>query len=252
LHDDRTRAQSFGSDAARYDRARPSYPDGLVDFLAEGRQDVLDVGCGTGIATRLFASRGCRVTGVEADPRMASFARATGLTVETARFEDWDAHDRRFDLVIAAQAWHWVDPVRGAAKAADVLRSDGRIGLFWNVAQHDPSIQDAFDAQYASLGLDLDQHSVELGRGRDDRFPLARDGLTSVHAFDHIEQREYEWAKEYTTASWLDHLPTHSDHAALPPDTLAQLLEGIGRVIDDHGGRFGVSYRTVLVTALRA
>lgn len=251
LHDDRTRALSFGSDASRYDRSRPSYPGELVEFLADGRSDVLDVGCGTGIAARLFAARGCRVLGVEPDPRMAAFARSQGLAVVEADFEDWDPAGRRFDLVIAAQSWHWVDPIRGATRSAQVLRPDGRVGLFWNVARHEPVIQVAFDEQYRQLGLDIEGHSIVLGRGTDDRFPRAADGLRRAGMFERLEQREYQWSKEYTTASWLDHLPTHSDHATLPPDTLAALLENIGAVIDQHGGAFPVTYRTVLVTAVR-
>jgi len=252
LHEDRVRAESFGADAARYDRSRPGYPDALVAFLSEGRRDVLDVGCGTGIASRQLVACGCAVLGVEVDARMAAFARDAGVAVEEGRFEDWDPGDRRFDLVVAAQSWHWVDPVAGAAKASDVLHADGRIGLFWNVARHDPSIEAALDAPYRDLGIDVDQHSIVLGRGGDDRFPRALDGLRAVGAFDAIEQREYEWTKRYTTASWLDHLPTHSDHATLPPETLAALLDGVGDAIERRGGAFDVSYRTVLVTALRA
>src|SRR5207248_523841 len=83
------------------------------------------VGCGTGIASRPFQDRGCRVTGVEPDERMAAVARRHGLAVEVSRFEDWDPAGRRFDLVVSAQAWHWVDPARGAAQAERALRSGG-------------------------------------------------------------------------------------------------------------------------------
>ena len=72
LHQDRSRAESFGSVAVLYDRARPSYPPALIDALtAGGAPTVLDVGCGTGIAAALLVARGCEVTGVEVDPRMA-------------------------------------------------------------------------------------------------------------------------------------------------------------------------------------
>jgi SAM-dependent methyltransferase len=79
---------------------------------------VLDVGCGTGIAARQFQAAGGQVLGVDPDARMAAFARQSGTEVEVARFEDWEASGREFDLVIAGQAWHWVDPVAGAARAA--------------------------------------------------------------------------------------------------------------------------------------
>jgi len=226
--------------------ARPTYPVELVDFLTAGRSDVIDVGCGTGIAARLFAERGASVLGIEPDTRMAAFARQTGLAVEEAQFEDWDPAGRTFDLLIAAQSWHWVDPTRGAERAATVLRPAGRIGLFWNVANHQPDMRSALDDEYRRLGLDIDQHSVVLGRGSDDRFPRALDGLRRAGAFASIEQREFHWVKEYTKATWLDHLPTHSDHQTLPLEQLSALLANLGEAIDQQGGTLTVDYRTVL------
>lgn len=76
-------AESFGTDAERYEQARPGYPDALVARIVTGSpaHDVLDVGCGTGIAARQFQAAGCAVLGVEPDARMADFARARGLQV---------------------------------------------------------------------------------------------------------------------------------------------------------------------------
>src|ERR1700761_6851043 len=144
-HRQRQVAESFGTDAGRYDRARPSYPGALVDRIvatSPGR-DVLDVGCGTGIAARLFQAAGCRVLGVDPDGRMASVARQAGLEAEVARFEDWDGGGREFDAVIAAQAWHWVDPVAGGGDAARGLGPRGRgarLAVFWTAAQLPPEL----------------------------------------------------------------------------------------------------------------
>ena len=66
---------------------------------------------------------------------MADLARRNGLEVEVAAFEAWDPAGRAFDAVIAGQARHWVDPVAGAAKAAQALRPGGRLAVFWNAFQ---------------------------------------------------------------------------------------------------------------------
>src|ERR1700733_9882463 len=139
-------AEGFGADAGRYDRARPTYPADLVDRIvaASPGRDVLDVGCGTGISARLFQAAGCRVTGVDPDPRMAEQARQGGTETEVAKFEDWSPAGRTFDAVIAAQAWHWVDPVAGAAKAAAVLRPGGRLAVFWNAFDPPTGLLEAF------------------------------------------------------------------------------------------------------------
>src|SRR5271170_7009633 len=149
-HQARQVAESFGTDAERYDRARPGYPDALVERIvaaSPGRQ-VLDVGCGTGIAARQFQAAGCRVLGVEPDARMADFARQTGVEVEVATFEAWDSAGRTFDAVVAGQAWHWVDPVAGAAKAARVLRPGGRLAAFWHVFEPPQDVAEAVAAVY--------------------------------------------------------------------------------------------------------
>src|ERR1700722_17609398 len=90
-------AESFGTDAGRYDRARPSYPDALVAKIVDTLPglDLLDVGCGTGIAARQFQAAGCRVLGVDVDERMVDQARQRGLQAEAARFESWDPAGRR-------------------------------------------------------------------------------------------------------------------------------------------------------------
>jgi SAM-dependent methyltransferase len=151
-HQARQVAESFCSDAERYDRARPRYPAAMVEAIAAASPGpgVLDVGCGAGIAARQFHAVGCRVLGIDPDARMADLARRFGVEAKVAKFEDWDPAGRPFDAVIAGQAWHWVDPVAGAAKAAQVLRPGGPytrdewlevVPTFGGFSQHPPAKQ---------------------------------------------------------------------------------------------------------------
>jgi len=248
IHGDRARAGSFGEDAALYDATRPRYPDAMFDDLVNGTERVVDAGCGTGIATEAFAARGCDVLGVEPDPRMAEVARAKGLAVEVATFEEWDARGRAFDLVASAQAWHWVDPVAGPLKAAAVLRPGGRFAAFWNLGAHDPETHAVLDVAYERHAPALLKDSVALGNlGR----PGDVEALRESGAFEEIEERRYPWTRTYTTAEWVEVLPTHSDHRLLPEPVRAALLGDVAVAIDSLGGSIEMAYETFVVTGVR-
>src|SRR5262245_27358131 len=129
---DDPRSTVFGEVAVQYDRSRPSYPDAMVDdLIGDTTPRVVDVGCGTGIAARLFLARGCDVLGVGPDARMAEVAQRSGIRVVMTRFEEWQTTEQ-FDLLTSGQAWHWIDAEQGPVKAAEVLRVGGRLAAFWN------------------------------------------------------------------------------------------------------------------------
>jgi len=254
-HRHRQVAESFGADAERYDRARPGYPGALVERIvaASPGRAVVDVGCGTGIAARQFRVAGCRVLGVDPDARMASLARQTGVEVEVATFEAWDPAGRAFDAVIAGQAWHWVDPVAGAAKAAQALRPGGRLAVFWNVFQPPPGLVEAFAAVYRRVqpGLPFNPWAWAAPDGYQAMCAAAAGGISQAGAFGEPEQWRFDWDRRYARRQWLELVPTAGGHSQIPPAKLAELLAGIGAAIDAVGGSFTMHYLTVAVTAAR-
>ncbi len=255
-HQARHIAESFGSDPERYDRARPRYPDAMVERIvaASPGPDVLDVGCGTGIAALQFQAAGCTVLGVDVDARMAELARRHGLSVEVAKFEAWDPADRAFDAVVAGQTWHWVDPVAGAAKAAEALRPGGRLAVFWNAGQPPPDLAEAFAAVYRRAmpdSLAARGWSRPAVNGYSLLCAKAADGIRQAGGFSDPEQWRFDWQRTYTRDEWLDQLPTQSDHSQFPPAKLQEALEGIGAAVDALGGSFTMRYTTLVVTAAR-
>lgn len=256
-HRHRRVAESFGTDAERYDRTRPHYPDAMVERIVAAipGTDVLDVGIGTGMEARQFRAAGCEVLGVEPDARMADFARRGGVEVEVATFEAWDPAGRDFDAVVAGQSWHWVDAVAGAAKAARVLRPDGRLAAFWNAAQPPPEVEEAFIAVYrrevTDSPFDLRSMPTRALDGYQALFARAIDGIRQVGGFGDPEQWQFDWELTYTKEEWLDQLPTQGTLTWLPPDKVAKVVEGVGAAVDALGGSFTMSYATVAVVAAR-
>ena len=253
------RSKLFDQEAERYDRWRPRYPDAVIDEVLGPEPAglaVLDVGCGTGIASRQMAARGANVLGVEVAPRMAEIARSHGIEVELSAFEAWDAAGRTFDRVASAQAWHWLDLPLATAKAASLLRPGGALCLIWNAGWQPDDLADALEQVYAAV-VPPGAHRVFRGYAAN-RSADARTGLDAeVHAieadpgFSAPTEKWFPWARTYERDEWLEQLLSRSDHTALEGDVLSRLLAGIGAAIEDNGGSFVMSFETVLITATR-
>jgi SAM-dependent methyltransferase len=257
-HQYRQMAESFGVDPERYDRTRPRYPGALVARIvaASPGPEFLDVGCGTGIAARQFRAAGRRVLGVEPDARMADFARRTGIEVETATFEAWDSAGRTFGAVVAGQAWHWVDPVAGAAKAARVLRPGGRLAAFWHVFEPPQDVTEACQAVFDRLVPDSQLSSQTRPPDRD-RIAAgftarAADGIRAAGGFGDPERWQYDWERSYTPDEWIDQLATSGALTPLPPDRLAGVLAALGTALDGMGASITVRLTTVAIMAARS
>jgi SAM-dependent methyltransferase len=254
-HRARQVAESFGSDPERYDRTRPRYPQALIDRIIASTpgRDVLDVGIGTGVSAQPFQTAGYRVLGVEVDPRMAQLARDRGFAVEIAKFEDWDPIGRSFDAVISGMTWHWVDPAAGAAKAAEVLRTEGPLALFWNVHQPPPDLANAFAEVYRRVLPDTPFAALPRDpvAGHSQILDAAAAGITASGGFDVPKRLRFDWERDYTRDQWLDQVPTFGGHSTFAAEKLDRLLTGIATTIDHIGGSFTMHYAAMALIAPR-
>jgi SAM-dependent methyltransferase len=228
----------------------------MVDAVLAASQgrDVLDVGIGTGISARPFQEAGCHVLGVDPDERMAEHARRSGFEVEIAKFEEWEPAGRTFDIVIAGQTWHWVDPVLGASKAAEVLRLGGRIALFWNAMAFPPDFAEAVSAVYRRVLPQFPFFQNGAPGGAPSYSPIIEksvDGLQQTGTFGESEQWQFDWERSYTRDEWLEQVPTFGGHSQVPQEELAELLSGIEDVVDAAGGSFTMGYSALVVSAIR-
>jgi trans-aconitate methyltransferase len=261
------RRLSFGSVAELYDSSRPSYPDALVDdalAYAPARDDgpvrVVEVGAGTGKATVLFAARGASILAIEPDPEMAAIARRNcerfpDVTLLGTEFEGWEVGERQFDLLISAQAWHWISAEVRMAKSREALVDGGAMALFWNRPIWDScELADALRAAYTETVPEFGEMPGPMHPGH--TAPLSSWGaygedLDTAHGFEPEPVRVYHWRSEYTSGEYVRLLQTHSDHIVLPDTQRAALFEAIQGAINAAGGMIELTHRTHLWLARR-
>jgi SAM-dependent methyltransferase len=254
---DEARRRSFDGCAELYDSVRPSYPDALADeVIAVGGRRMLEIGAGTGKATVVFARRGASIVALEPGPSLAAVLRrnVAGLdvTVEETTFEAWPIAPRQgaFDVVMAAQAIHWVDPAVRYAKAADVLAPGGTLALVRNEkAPLERGLNEELGAAHARW------HPRPTDRPFASGVELARrelvEDIDASGRFRAVDVRLYPWTETYTTARYLELLDTYSDHATLAPELRVPLYRAIADVLDRRGGVLEMPYVSMAFLARR-
>ena len=249
-------SQSFDTVASLYDEFRPDYPEELVESIislsglpASGR--ILEIGSGTGKATRMFARRGYLIDCIEPGRNLAAVAAGNlqnypGITFEAKRFEDSQDRSSEFDLVISAQAFHWVSKETGYAKAARALKPGGTLALFWNMY---PGFQRQIDTDldkiYQAIAPGLDNPRTDSEVVTQER----RQDILQSGYFGPVTLERFPWSQAYATREYLGLLNTYSDHLRLLNATRQRLFEAIAGSIDAQGGLVKRNYVAVLYVA---
>ncbi|MPY92615.1 MAG: methyltransferase domain-containing protein [Acidimicrobiia bacterium] len=221
------RVASFEAVAGEYDTARPSYPDGVYDALGplEGLL-VLDVGAGTGIATRQLQARGATVVAVDAGPALLARAatRTPSLLAVVADGAVLPVRAGAADLICSAQAWHWLDPSTRAGEAHRVLREGGRWAGWWSHARADD--EEWFQAHWtiverACPGTRRGMRDIDWGAD------LAAPGLFEVG-----DRVAVPWRREISVDEWMTDQASHSYVAVLARADRDRLLGNLRQVLD--------------------
>jgi 2-polyprenyl-3-methyl-5-hydroxy-6-metoxy-1,4-benzoquinol methylase len=139
----------FDGVADLYAATRSGYPPEIVDFIIRTAglvpgSNVLEVACGTGQLTASLARRGFDLTALDIGPSMVAAARrtagASAATFVLSSFEDFAAPAGRFDLIVCATAFHWIDPDVRFSKAARLLRPGGWLALLGTGERYDDPV----------------------------------------------------------------------------------------------------------------
>ncbi len=246
----------FDEFAADYDAIRPGYPEQLIEDILllsdlENDAHILEVGCGTGQATRSFAQRDVQMTCIDISPALLAIAQEhfqgqSNLRFVQTSFEECNEDEGTFDLILSATSWHWIDPDVRYQKAAHLLKPDGRLVVLANLYPQPYSVgffkraQDVYSEVVPEWGPPASTATTM------DNIRKSVDEMEASGIFHNIIVCEEDWEQIYSRDEYCQLLSTYSDHHRLGKEQLSRLLTGLGTIIDEeYGGQVVRPYTSV-------
>lgn len=253
------RKNTFNEIASEYDKYRPRYPEQLFTDILELTDikqsgSILEIGCGTGQATKGFVDLGFdNVTCIELGQNLVELTRdkfknKPNVNIINSPFETWQSEKNKFDLAISGTAFHFIQPQEvGYRKVYELLNDEGSIAFFWTV--HIPYFDDVSNRiresynRYAPQLDDSKKPTIE--QIIDDRSVLTiKGGL-----FKELEIKQYICNHTYTADEYISLLNTNSRHRLLPDNVRFELFGEIKEAIEEDGGILNKPQAVVLYHA---
>ncbi|MEV0536746.1 class I SAM-dependent methyltransferase [Kitasatospora sp. NPDC050463] len=233
------RALSFGAIAEAYERFRPGYPTELFDLVMTyaGRpvRTALEIGAGTGKATRLFADHGVTVTATEPDAAMLAELNKTvpaNVTTVRAAFEDLRPGET-YGLVYAAAALHWTRPEGRWSRVSALLEPEGVFASFGGPVQlADPAVAESVRAARAPF-LESDEVASPDGTAPDEDMQWPGTELQRSPLFLDVQQTVITRRLTMSAPDYVGHLSTVSAYLQLPHSRRQQAFDAITRALPE-------------------
>jgi hypothetical protein len=181
--------------------------------------------------------------------KLAAFPR---VRVHTTSFEDFDAEPAPFDLVMCAQAWHWIDPEVRYRRAHHFLRAGGTLAVF---ANWDAQVLDVVQPIYARHGL-VESRGGDVPTAWCERDPPdipasiadARASIEHAGGYRDIEFHRHPWERTFTATEYVALLRTISDISTRSAAVREPFLTDVTTAIE-AAGTVTRRYEAVLMLA---
>jgi SAM-dependent methyltransferase len=256
------RKESFDTVADAYDLYRPAPPAEVVDAMIELANlepggAVLEIGCGSGQLSVPLAKHGVDLTAIELGPHLAALAHRNleafpNARVDCESFEDWPLAEHRFDAVVCANAFHWLDPAVRVSKSAEALRPGGSLAILHvhHVRGGTPGFFEATQPSYLKWGLS-DDPFFEPTAPPD--VPTMYPELERAQGWSSVARQRFEIPMLHSTGSYVGWLRTDSLVNSLDAPARRGFLDDIERLIaSNYQGTVERNFVYDLVIATRA
>jgi trans-aconitate methyltransferase len=224
--------RSFDGAAEIYHRIRPNYPAPMFEDLFRllpSHPAILEVGPGTGQATRDLLSRGATVHAIEIGPSMAAKLRealpSPALTITIGDFEEADVGENGFDAVFSATAYHWISPKAQVDRPVSVLKPGGVIAVVDLNQVSSPDDKGFFAAAQPIYDRYGEGHVGPPAPERNAVDPPIHRVLRGDPRFSNVEVRAYDWNQTYSAADYRKLMLSYSSTQMMTPPARQGLLD---------------------------
>ncbi|MBQ3497921.1 MAG: class I SAM-dependent methyltransferase [Clostridia bacterium] len=252
----KTESEIFNKAADYYDRFRPSYPQEIVDTLIseteifEGSK-LLEIGAGSGKATSLLAGKGFDILCIEPGKDLVRIGnerfKNDFVEFRLGRFEQIQLSEKSFDLVFAAQSFHWIPQPEGFEKCHNILKPNGSLAIIYNMYIVEDNEQ---DRELLSLSKKHGGFAdfVTLKQS-DERIQSICSNIENSQKFNAVKIFKKNWIKEYTADEYYGFVLTGNKILQKNENEKAQIYTDIKCLAEKFGGTIKRSYLCVLYIA---
>ena len=256
------RRESFDVVAEYYNLYRSPYPQEVVDTIIalsnlRNGSRVLEIGCGTGQLSVPLAQHGIDLLAIELGPHLAALARRNlkrfpNVQVEASSFEEWPLPSQKFDAVVSASAFHWLDLDVRFSKSAEALYPGGFLMILHvhHVRGGTPGFFADTQPYYMKWGLSDD---LSFQPPAPDNVPTMYPELDQLPEFHSVERHHFEIPMSHSTASYIGWLHTDSLVNSLNDKSRRGFLQDIDRLIESkYNGEVVRNFVYEIIVAQRA
>jgi SAM-dependent methyltransferase len=233
--------ESFDNVADVYHQIRPRYPRALFEDLFNllpTRPLVLEVGPGTGQATRDLLAYHAIVEAVEIGPGMAAKLHevlpSPDLSIVVSDFEHVPSGRARFDAIFSATAYHWISPRAQLDRPAQLLKPGGLVAIVDLIQVDSFSDRGFFEAAqpiYERYGEGRTGPPAPIRRDVD---PPMREALDRDRRYSSATVRRYDWDQTYTAAEYRKLMVSYSGTQMMEPAARTKLLDDMESFIRER------------------